>query len=638
MRDLSIASLRYRRGSFAAAFAAVTIGALAVTATASALIAALSPGSHPLVDGGSPLLQAQNMAGQSTALVACTVAVVVAATFAVMIEQRRRELALLSLIGALPQQIRRLVITEAMLLAVAAGVLGCALGTFAASELGRWMDAHQIAPSWFEVGFSPLAVLIAFTLTVAVAVLGAAVVAVRASFVRPVEALRDSAVTRPGVTWISWLLGVGLLAGAAVAAYLVTATDPRYAASPRKYLIVPVLYTAGFALLGPLLSRPAAALLATGSARVTRGSGLLAARLRHASRDVTAAAFPVALAIGLTGTLLLTGSAATSARVARQAEESGASFVLLPRQGAGSAIVEVPGASIAMVTDVPVTIATLGGEQLDQLTGQAVNNGALGRTLTPTVVAGTLPGPAAGSGWIVIDQHTARSDGITVGQRLMVTAAGHRALTLAVGAIIASGVTSDDTYVPSLVAAGDSPQIGYVRLTPGSSTAAVRARLAAAYTAHGVQIDPASAYFAALQVQLNRRGSTAAPVIIGISVLYCLIAVVNTQVMTTLGRRRELAVLGLTGLTRGQAIRSSAAEGVLAVVLGAIPAGLAMAATAWSQRSSLLQLVSAINIPLPWPDIIGVAMVCLLVAVASSAAVTARLTATPPVELLGQRE
>ena len=638
IRDLAQASLRHRRGAFAAAFAAVTIGALAVTATASALVAALSPGGHPPVDGASPLLQAQNMAGQSTALVACTVAVVVAATFAVMIEQRRRELALLSLIGALPGQIRRLVVTEAVLLAVAAAFVGCVLGTVAAGSLGRWMDAHQLAPAWFRVGFSPPAVLIAFALTVAMAVIGAAVAAVRASLVRPAEAVREAAATRAGTTWMRWLLGLGLLAGAAVTAYALTRTDPQYAANPRKYLTVPVLYTAGFALLVPLLSRPAAVVLA-GYGRAAGGPGLLAARLRRAGPSVTAAAFPVALAIGLAGTLLLTGSAANAAKIARLAEESRASFVLLPGQRAPLPVTaEMPGASIAMVTSIPVTIATVDGKQLDHLAGQAVNNGTLGRTLTPTVLAGALPGPAAGNGWIVVDQLTAQSDGITIGQRLKVTAPGGPALTLTVDAIIAPGLGSEDIYVAAPMAAGAAPQIGYVRLRPGGSAAAVRARLAAAYLADGARIQPASAYFAALQAQLNRRNSTAAPVIIGISVLYSLIAVANTLVVTTMGRRRELAVLGLTGLTRRQAIRSAAAEAVLAVALGAIPAALAMAATAVSQRTALLRLVSATTVPVPWPDIIGVTAVCLLVAAVTSAAAAARLTAMPPIELAGQRE
>jgi putative ABC transport system permease protein len=637
IRELARASLRHHRAAFAAAFAAVAFGALAVTAMTSALFASLSPGSHPLVDGGSPLLQAQNMAGESTALVACTVAVVVAATFAVLVEQRRRELALLSLIGALPQQVRRLVLAEALRLAVPAAAAGCALGAVAAGDLGRWMDARQVAPAWFGVGFSPAAVLIAFVLTVAMAVLGATVAAARASSIRPAEALREAAATRVSMSWIRWLLAVGLLAGAAAAAYSVAGGDAQYAANPRKYLVVPVLYTAGFALLVPLLSRPAAALLA-GAARLAGRPGLLAARLRLAGASVTAGAFPIALAIGLAGTLLLAGSAASSARVARLAQETGASFVLLPGQRAPlPALGAVPGATVATVAAVPVTISTTGGQELDQLTGQAVNPGALGRALTPQVLAGALPGPTAGSGWIVIDQRTAQSDGIALGQRLLAEVPGRPAAALTVRAIIAPGLASDDTYVPGPLAAGAAPQVGYVRLLPGSGPAAVRARLAAACAPSGTQVEPASTYFAGLQAQLNRQDSTAAPVIIGISVLYCLIAAANTLVMTTLGRRREFAVLGLTGLTRAQVIATAVAEAVLAVVLGAVPAGLAMAATVASQRATLLRLVSAVATPVPWPDLIGVTAACLLVAAVTSTAAAARLTATPPIELAGQR-
>jgi len=63
-----------------------------------------------------------------------------------------------------------------------------------------------------------------------------------------------------------------------------------------------------------------------------------------------------------------------------------------------------------------------------------------------------------------------------------------------------------------------------------------------------------------------------------------------------------------------------------------------MAATAGSQRMALVQLTSATPVPVPWPDIIGVAAVCLLVAAGTSAAAAARLTATPAIELAGQRE
>ena len=217
----------------------------------------------------------------------------------------------------------------------------------------------------------------------------------------------------------------------------------------------------------------------------------------------------------------------------------------------------VPGASVATMTSVPVTVATACGEFLDSLTGEAVNNGALGIALTPAVVSGMLPGPDAGNGWIVIDQGTAQSDGITLGQRLRVTGSGRPALTLTVRAFIASVLAPVLIYLPGAMAAetgsaGAASQIGYVRLAPGARAAAVRGRLAAAYGAGRTRIETAPAYFTALQAQLNKANSTAAPVIVGIAVLYCLIAVANLLVMTTFGRRRELAALGLTGLCRGR--------------------------------------------------------------------------------------
>jgi putative ABC transport system permease protein len=127
-------------------------------------------------------------------------------------------------------------------------------------------------------------------------------------------------------------------------------------------------------------------------------------------------------------------------------------------------------------------------------------------------------------------------------------------------------------------------------------------------------------------------------VIIGIAVLYCLIAVVNTLVMTTLGRRREFAALSLAGLTRGQVVGSAAAEAALVTLLGAIPAGLAMLATLACQRAALRQLVSAVPVPVPWPDIGAVALACLLVAVGAGVLATVRLTATPAIELAALRD
>ena len=124
--------------------------------------------------------------------------------------------------------------------------------------------------------------------------------------------------------------------------------------------------------------------------------------------------------------------------------------------------------------------------------------------------------------------------------------------------------------------------------------------------------------------------------IIGIAVLYCLIAVANTLVMTTLGRSRELAALSLAGLTR-QVIGSAAAEAALATLLGVVPAGLA---TLTGQRAALHRLVSAVPVPVPvpWTDIGAVALACLLAAVGTSVLAATRLTAAPAIELASLRD
>ena len=105
---------------------------------------------------------------------------------------------------------------------------------------------------------APVALVVAYTLGVAAALIGAATVVWRASRVRPVEALREAAATRRAMTPLRWVLGLGLLAAAVVTGYAIARSDPEYVTNPRKYAMVPLLYVGGCALLAPVLLRPVA--------------------------------------------------------------------------------------------------------------------------------------------------------------------------------------------------------------------------------------------------------------------------------------------------------------------------------------------------------------------------------------------
>ncbi|MFD9942599.1 ABC transporter permease, partial [Nonomuraea sp. NPDC059022] len=67
--------------------------------------------------------------------------------------------------------------------------------------------------------------------------------------------------------------------------------------------------------------------------------------------------------------------------------------------------------------------------------------------------------------------------------------------------------------------------------------------------------------------------------LVGMIAAYTVIAVVNTQVMATLARRREFGLQRLTGSTRGQVLRMVLVEGTLVAIIGVILGGVAAATT-----------------------------------------------------------
>lgn len=156
---------------------------------------------------------------------------VAVATFAFVVEQRSRELALLRLTGATPWQVRAMVLSEAVCIGTA----------------------------------------------------GAAAVAFRASRIRPASALREAEASTRGMSVLRVALGAGFLAAAVITGYVILKQSPRYVVNPGKYVAVPLCYVLGIALLAPAALRPAAALLPRGLIRqntIWARSGHAAARPR----------------------------------------------------------------------------------------------------------------------------------------------------------------------------------------------------------------------------------------------------------------------------------------------------------------------------------------------------------------------
>src|SRR5215831_612795 len=176
-------------------------------------------------------------------------------TFAIMIGQRSRQLALLRALGAGRGQVFGSVLAEAAVVGAVGAAAGAVLGLAVSKGLAALLSAFGISLPVTGLSVPPIQVALACAIGLATALAAALVPAYRAARVAPVQALRDAA---PGAAGFSGrrlaaalavtgsgaaLLLAGLLSGAAVA---VTATGAG-------------LCFLGVTIAGPLLGGPLAA-------------------------------------------------------------------------------------------------------------------------------------------------------------------------------------------------------------------------------------------------------------------------------------------------------------------------------------------------------------------------------------------
>ncbi|MFC8719374.1 FtsX-like permease family protein [Kitasatospora sp. NPDC057198] len=581
--------------------------------------------------GAEALANAQAMAGSTTGLAVCVAVFVVVATFALATEQRRRELALLRLVGAAPRQVRRMVLGEAALLGAAAALVGCLLAPLGAGPLRDWMVRHDVAPAWFTVPVNPLPLLVAFLLGLGAALAGSAATLVRVSRVRPAEVLREAAVERRALTPVRLVLGGAMLVGAVAGGLYVAGSEPYLASSARKYQAIPVLYVGAVALLAPVLLRPVTRLL-TWPLRRSRQAGplLVRANLLTSGRRTAAVVAPIVVAVGLVGTLMTVQRSADATVLDRQRQDVHATDVVTAG-GAGldagtlERLAAVPGVRVTPVTAFTLKLGTPDGQQLDSLSVQAVPASAFGTVLTPRLTAGSLT--ALPDDYLVIDEHAAESDDLAVGDELVALLPTGARVKVTVAAVVARGLGGDAAYLSATAtaAAGIPPTRAYLDAPGGASDgvpdrgAPDQGAVRAALGDSGAELTSYGALLEAGRAEAAEQTDNAAVVILGIALAYALISVVNTLVMAVAARRGEFALLALAGAVRGQVLRMAAAESAVAVVVGTVLAAAATALTALTQRLSLTHLVGAAPTSPAWPQFLATTALC--------AAVTA-LTAT----------
>ncbi|MFF4270913.1 ABC transporter permease [Streptomyces sp. NPDC001536] len=532
---------------------------------------------------------------------------VVASTFAFAVAQRRREFGLLRTAGATPGQIRRAVLTEALLVGGPASAAGCALGAYAAPWLAARVVDDGLAPAWFAIGDHVWPYHLAFWTGLSVALCGAVAASWRAGRTAPTQALREAAVDERALTRVRLLCGAALLITAAVTLVLALLTDPGDLLHRKTYVSRPMLLITATALLAPALVRPLTRILAPCGMLVRSNAGA-------AVRRTAAVAAPVLITVALTGSLLGATATLNEARATEARERTASDFVLTSPTGFAPDTLRrlraLPGTEVSATASSAVYVLEE-GVALIKSEARAADPGALAATARLPLTAGHVTGLDDDS--IIVNEEWAQHD---VGRRVTVWLGDGTRRSLRIAAVMPVGTGDNGVYVTPANARGAAVDRVEVK---GGTAAGLRRALGATDVSVLTRDEwLRTAYPTATFTDADEKTRLGFLLVLGIALLYSGISLANTLLMATSDRKREFASLRLTGATTGQVLRLVAAEALVVVAVGAL-LGLLVTALNLGGIWGALDLQSARSaIRLPWPELGAATGACALLAVVSA--------------------
>lgn len=505
-------------------------------------------------------------------------------TFSMLIAQRTRELGLMRALGADRRQVRRSVLTEALLLGLAGSTLGLLSGIGLAlglietmGLLGMNLDAAEMVVSWVTP-------VIAYAVGVGVTFVAAYLPARRAARVSPMAALADLEIAEVGRPMrvravLGSLLGV---VGAVSFVFCATAERTRDSA---VYLVGGVVLTMlAVVAAGPLLVRPVIRVLGGWFPRIFGSVGALSQRnaLRNPRRTGATA---VALMVGLA---LVGGMSVAAASMTKSFDEEidrtlGADFIVqsdnfgpFPREvtervrdadGVGLVVRQRFAPLRVTLPDGEKTNTSAGAfdKELDQVSRLEYAAGDTAAALAP--------------GHVGLQRQFARDHGIRIGDTLPVQFPNGKRTELTVGAL-----TKQETSGGFGAAGGFF--LGLETLEkhlPGGQEAALFVNAGGGTDVDRLRTSLESGLESFPQVKVRDQADFKELIreqiivllylvfaLLGLAIIIAVLGVVNTLALSVVERTREIGMLRAIGLSRRQTRRMIRLESVVIAVFGAL--------------------------------------------------------------------
>jgi putative ABC transport system permease protein len=466
-------------------------------------------------------------------------------TLSITVAQRSREFGLLRMVGAARRQVLGSVMAEALTIGVLASLVGLAAGFGIFKGLNAVFTSMELSLPDAGTQFETRTVIVSMLVGTLVTLVAGLIPAWRATRVPPVAALRDAA---PG----------------------------------SHKLRLPARAVRG---LASLIGRPAQRLGGSAGALARRNS------MRNPGRTATTAA---ALMIGVTLVTVVSvvGQGLTNSTKGTLGERITATHVVTGADGWSPLDPKIQ-RELAQAPGVE------GVTGISQDTGLAFGQKEVVNGIEPATIEGRLSyewkdgsdaalGALDGDGAIV-DEGWATEHGLAVGERFSVTSPKGEKLDLTVRAIEDSPILDPMAMGPITIA----------KSAYDGAFANKRNVLTFVSAADGADLSKAVAGFPDIKVQtkdgfIDQVTSDISSllaifyVLLALAVIVSLFGIVNTLVLSTFERTRELGMLRAVGMTRRQVRRMVRHESIITALLGTtlgVGAGLGLAALLTSRFS-----------------------------------------------------
>ncbi|MEU9390792.1 FtsX-like permease family protein [Streptomyces sp. NPDC048324] len=540
-------------------------------------------------------------------------------TFSMLIAQRTRELGLLRALGADRRQVRRSVLTEAVLLGVTGSTLGLAAGIGLAAGLIKLMSAFgmNLKATEMVVGWgTPVA---AYVVGIGVTFVAAYLPARRAAGVSPMAALADAETAGIGRPLRTRAI-VGSVVGALGAAALAGCAASSKTASAASLLGLGVVLTLiATVVAGPLLVRPVIRVLGGAFPALFGSVGRMSQRnaLRNPRRTgATAAALMVGLA--LVGGMSV-ASASMSKSFDRQIDKTlGADFMVqnsnfMPfsrevtdkvraTDGVGLVVRErFTGIALRLPDGKRVETTAAGFDpRLDDVAHIAYARGDTAAALA--------------DGNIAMDRKYAEDHGVRMGAVLPAEFPGGHTAQVKVAALtnqegssgfgseggLFFGISTVEKYVPN-----GQDTVLFVNRAAGTGADQLRKNLETTLKPFPqVQVRDQADYKKLIHDQIAVL-LYLVYALLGLAIVIAVLGVVNTLALSVVERTREIGLLRAIGLARRQLRRMIRLESVVIAVFGAV-LGLALGLVWGVCTQQVLALQGMKALAVPWGTIVAV--------------------------------